>query len=171
MKNLLASLKKYVLLQGLFYLLFGIIIVMRPGATMNIFIKVIAGYFLVMGLISIVRGLKYKEEVLYSRMSLMGGVLYLIIAGAAVLFMRTLIGLLPILLGIFIIVSGINKWVYLNQFHMAEKRSYIYIGIMVALGIILLFNPFGAVLVAFRIFGVILIVMGIAELWNYVTYR
>lgn len=171
MKNLLASLKKYVLLQGIFYLLFGIIIMLRPGATMNIFIKVIAGYFLVMGLISIVRGLKYKEEALYSRMSLTGGVLYLIIAGAAVLFMRALIGLLPILLGIFIIVSSINKWAYLNRFQMTEKRSYIYVGVMTALGIILLFNPFGAVLVAFRIFGGILIVMGIAELWNYFTFR
>ena len=76
---------------------------------------------------------------------------------------------LPIVLGIIVLIEGISKiqraWMLKRNFYQRWQAALL-IGIAIAaLGVVLIFNPFGALVITVRILGIILIVDGITGLW------
>lgn len=171
MKRFFAMFHQYDWLKGAFYLILGVFIMWQPGKTINSVINIFSLYFIVMGLISIIQGYRYKEEITYAQMSTRGGIMYLILGGVIFFFARALVSMLPFMLGIFIVSNGIMKLIGLNKLPIRTTGAMVYNVVLIILGFILLMNPFGTILVLFRFFGAILFAMGINELWSYTLYR
>lgn len=171
MKKLFATIRQYALLQGIFYVLLGAAILIQPEGTMNLFISILSLYFVVTGGVSLVRGLTHRDEPEYSQMSLYGGGLFLIVGVLIYLFAKALASLLPIILGIFILISGISKLMLSREYRSTTKFPLIYGVILVVLGVLLLANPFETVLIVFQIFGAILLPMGVIDIVTYFKTR
>ena len=89
-----------------------------------------------------------------------------------VIFAKAIVSFLPIMLGILIVLNGLmqlsNASGGIKEVNPRYRISiYVYCGLLVAAGILLIFNPFKTVLVVFRIFGGILVFMGISELAHF----
>ena len=83
---------------------------------------------------------------------------------------------LPIVLGILVLVEGISK---LQRGLMLKNYGYqrwvaatVVAGCIIALGILLIFNPFNALVITMRVLGIVLAADGIAGLWvNFIIKR
>ena len=83
---------------------------------------------------------------------------------------------LPIVLGILVLVEGISK---LQRGLMLKNYGYqrwvaatVVAGCIIALGILLIFNPFNALDITMRVLGIVLAADGMAGLWvNFIIKR
>ena len=83
---------------------------------------------------------------------------------------------LPIVLGILVLVEGISK---LQRGLMLKNYGYqrwvaatVVAGCIIALGILLIFNPFNALVITMRVLGIVLAADGMAGLWvNFIIKR
>lgn len=84
--------------------------------------------------------------------------------------------MLPIVLGILVLVEGIlqaQRGLMLKNSRLsALGGSHGGAGCIIALGILLIFNPFNALVITMRVLGIVLAADGIAGLWvNFIIKR
>lgn len=172
MDNLVKNVKRNMWLRAILFIVFGLLIAIQPGMLIDFSIKVIALYLLVMGIIGLVNGLRERSASSNGSMNTttVFGIIELVGALFVWLFAKPLLSLLPFVIGVVLLIHGIN---YIMQVR-SNKRyvnsstlpSYIYGALVVVVGFIMIFNPFGSLTVLFSIFGWVLVVMGIAEIFG-----
>ncbi|WP_125768811.1 HdeD family acid-resistance protein [Lapidilactobacillus wuchangensis] len=170
MDNLVKNIKRNMWLRGLVFILFGLLVAIKPNLMINLVIKLSAGFLLVMGIINFVSGIREKN----SGESMNGGMIVGIIEAVAAIFVwifaRALLNMIPFVLGIILLVHGIN---FLIQVHGHRKYvnvstlpSYIYGILILIAAIVMIVNPFSSVIILFRVFGWLLVVMGLIEIFG-----
>ena len=172
MDDLVKNVKRNMWLRAILFIVFGLLIAIQPGMLIHFSVKGIALYRLIMGIIGLVNGLRERSA---SSNGLMNtttifGIIELVGALFVWLFAKPLLSLLPFVIGVVLLIHGIN---YIMQVR-SNKRyvnsstlpSYIYGALVVVVGFIMIFNPFGSLTVLFSIFGWVLVVMGIAEIFG-----
>lgn len=175
MKRIFTVLERFALLRAVVYVVLGIFTLLMPEKVFQITMYLFAGYFTVMGLLSIYESYRERNEVLFSDGGVISGVISLIGAVLLAVFGKELVSILPILLGIFVVLYGVFRILQaLDARKLGYKFSigFLIISILIFLvGIFMLINPFNSVIIVMQIFGGILIIMGIMEALSYFNFR
>lgn len=170
MNQLFAKIQRYTILRSIAYILLGVAIFLRPRFVFNGIIYIIAAYVAFFGLLHLYSAYREKQRSGYVNLQLVSGILLLIASVGILLFSRVILASIPFFLGVTIIISGCLRLMRsINQ----KKTGGSYIAglifsvLLIIAGIIFAFNPFRTWLVFFQIFGSILVIMGISEIFNY----
>lgn len=167
MSSVLEKLKKYAVLRGVIYIIFGLLILLNPRSIFQLTVYFVSAYIAIMGILNIIDGVKVKKATDTYGMSFMGGIVLLVIALFVLVFAKGIVSILPIFLGLAIAIAGIARAVQsvnLRQYVNVKWVPMLVYGlVLIVAGLVLMFNPFSSVLVLFQLFGGILIFMGIGE--------
>ncbi|WP_314064110.1 DUF308 domain-containing protein [uncultured Vagococcus sp.] len=171
MRNVVNQLEKFTVLRTIFYLAFGILILMNPHLVFKSVIYIIAGYLAVLGLINLYQAIRESKNESLFGYEFITGVMLLLFALIVLIFAKAIVSFLPVMLGILIVLNGLMQLSNASGIKEVNPRYrisiYVYCGLLVAAGILLIFNPFKTVLIVFRLFGGILVFMGITELVHF----
>ena len=166
MENIEKKIKKTFnlsLASSIIFVIVGLFLFIKPGATISIISYVTGGVLLLMGLISV-----YKYFINLFGFELAYGVL-LIIAGLFLVIDTSIFAkVINVILGIWIIVNSITKFQYGFVLKRAKNSDWIYT-ILVSLlsfiwGIVLLINPFESALTITQIIGIFIIVYAVLDI-------
>ncbi|OJG98515.1 hypothetical protein RV18_GL002938 [Enterococcus termitis] len=169
------QLRKYALLRGIVYIIFGLLILFDPRSVFQLAVYFISAYIALMGVLNLYDGFKVKKATGTYGMSFLGGIILLVLAGIILVFAKGIVSILPIFLGLVIVIIGASR-----AMQAVNLRSYvnvnwlpmlIYSGILIVAGLVLIFNPFSSLLVLFQLFGGILVFMGIGEIVAFFQLR
>lgn len=150
--------------MAVWLLVLGAWFLLAPSSVYHIVKWVICLSLVVMAVPSLIQGLRNRED----RFALSRGLALLVAALLVAILLRPLLSFVPLMFGILLVLYGINAIAnararkrYVNV-SVAPNIAY---GLLVVLvGIVLMFNPFGTILLTLRIIGGTMLVMGVMEL-------
>lgn len=169
MNKALKSIKTNTILRGIIYIVSGIIIILNPAFVLQSIAYLLTAYLLLIAATYFWTGWKSKQSETAFRFSFFIGGVYTILGLAILFFGKSIISFLPIVLGVIIVISGATQLI--SSFDTIKHLKNIGIGlilyslILIVLGVVLVINPFSSVLILFRIFGILLIAMGVLALF------
>lgn len=144
--------------------LVGLVLLLIPG-TLNKLIGILIGVaLLVVGVIAILKYIKDKEN--SGSLSLVSGILYAVLGGIIIIYPYSIINLVTICLGVYMIINGLLK---LKLAFMLKNITDKWIGtlimgiITIILGLLLVFNPFAGITIT-KLAGGFLVVVAIFDL-------
>ncbi len=154
---------------SLLCILFGLILCIWPEGVANAANYVLGAIILVVGIIYLALSFWAKERNFMTGFGMVFSVVLIAIGVFMFLQPEFVLSLLPMIIGGIIVMHGIVDLKYSIDFA-SLKYSHWWVALIISiatigLGVLLLFNPFKAVTLAFRIIGIILLLDGISEFW------
>lgn len=166
MKDTLKKIKADVILSALVCVALGVVLLIWPSETIDIFCKVLAAGLVIIGVMNIVNYFRNRS------MHPFGGVLGVIVVIVGVwVFVRpeSLVSLVPIVIGVILCVHGIQdvKLALETKENGYEKwwSMLIIAAISILFGGLCIVKAFGVVTLALQFIGIGLIYDGISDLW------
>ena len=162
-------------LRFIFLLVAGILIVVAPIKSFDIIIYIVSSYIAIYGVLSIFDGLNIRRTTGENNIAVGLGIGALFLALAVLLFVRLLVPLVPPVLGIILLVNGINQY---RDSHEMTKRvpvtpylDYFYSALLMLAGIVFILNPSKTIIFIYQLFGLSLIILAFFEIINSRIYR
>lgn len=155
--------------SSLLSILVGLVFTIWPEVVVNAANYILGGIILVVGIIYLALSFWSKKGSIWTGFGMIFSVILIVIGVFMILKPEFVLSLFPMIVGGIIVIHGL-----LDLKHSIELATFKYrfwwIGLIISaatigLGVLLLFNPFSAVTLAFRIIGVILIVDGVSDFW------
>jgi len=175
MEKLTTAITSNAIARAILSILFGIFLAVWSETATLIMVYILVAYLAVMGIFSIISYFVQKKKGLANQGTLLIAVFLLVLALIVFLFPQAVAGLLALLFGVLLLVSGL-----VNMFLAAGLRSLggkMWIGLLVFSlllaigGVIIIVNPFEAA-VSFTLFlGILFIAKGIVDLAVYLSTR
>ena len=169
MEQFLKRIKANVVISALICIALGVVLVIWPGMTTHVLCMTIGGVLVINGIIKLCNFIFGRDGSLFSQMNLIMGI---IIAGIGVWILLqpgTIIAMIPILVGIIIIIHGINNLqqaVNLCQSRYDKWWLALLLGVVtIGFGVLLICNPFKAVDTLVMFIGFFLIYDGVSDIW------
>jgi uncharacterized membrane protein HdeD (DUF308 family) len=162
-------------LRFIFLLVAGILIVIAPIKSFNIIIYIVSSYIAIYGILSIIDGLSIRKTTGENNIAIGLGVGALFLALGVLLFARYFVPLVPPVLGIILLVNGINQ--FRDSHEMTKKvqitpyLDYFYSALLMIAGIVFILNPSKTIIFIYQLFGVSLIVLAFFEIINSRIYH
>ncbi|MBU5470261.1 DUF308 domain-containing protein [Falcatimonas sp. MSJ-15] len=160
--------------SAIFTLFFGIILLLRPTSTLDIVATIAALVILIIGAFTELDVLHHGADT--SPVNHLPGLILCIIALLMFTFKQSIISIIPLLFGIFILISCLSKFQDASIIKKAGGNQTIPM-ILAALGIIIglliVFNPFKSIVLLLRIVGIGLVYSGLSDiiLWIRIKRR
>lgn len=164
--------KKIVLnfiLSAICYVALGVALIIWPATSINVFCYVLGGVTAVYGLWQVYRFISHRDE-RYSTLSLMVGIVALALGICFFVKPELFASILPFILGLYLIFDGVVK---LQASIDIKKDGYEKWGIllllavlMIALGVVILLNPFQSAQVLITFIGICMLADGVINLFN-----
>ena len=145
--------------------LIGLVLLLLPETLNNIIGFVVGGCLLIFGIIGIIKYIKTKEYKFTS--SLVSGILYSALGIVVFINPASVISLVTICLGVYLVINGILKTVFSFNLKRITTRwvGALVMGILtVILGLLLVINPFGSAVAITKLAGGFLVVVAIFDL-------
>ena len=162
------QIKWHTLLLSLVYLALGLFLMIAPGTTLNAVCYLVGGTVVLCGVVQLVRYFMQKGTVWYAPVSLCGGILCLAVGAFLVLRSEIVISILPVVVGLFVVFDSISRIQNALELRRCGYRSwttFLLLGLLsVALGALMILNPFGTMETLVVAIGVILTVEGALNL-------
>ncbi|MCM1497212.1 MAG: DUF308 domain-containing protein [Clostridium sp.] len=167
-------------ISSLLMMVLGIILMVWPGAAMDVACMIIGCGLIIVGVISLivlfVRQKKSEEKGIGkgSIIAIMKSVVMVVVGIILIAKMKTIVSILPFVMGVLIIVnSAVNViQAILNRKQSGKWVVSLVIGLATAvIGILMVANPFGAAVSQIFILGLGLAVDGISNLANGMTVK
>ena len=163
----LKALKWHALLKGIMYIAVGVVAFVIPETMMETLGYLMGIILIVIGLISILSYLfkdplqnYYHDDFTYGMGEILIGILILF-------HVDWIIKLVPVLLGALVLISGFSKFQDVVDMKRLKYDSWIFMlvlaGVNIAVGILLIANPFEAVELFFKVLGCALIFSGVTD--------
>ena len=175
MQKLTTAITSNAMARAILSILFGLFLAVWSETATLIMVYILVAYLAVIGIFSIVSYFAQKKKGLTNQGTLLFAVFLLVLAVVVFLFPQAIAGLLALLFGVLLIVSGL-----VNMFLAAGLRAFsgrVWIGLLVFSlllaigGVIIVVNPFEAA-VSFTLFlGILFIIKGIIDLAVYLSMR
>lgn len=164
--ELLKKIKKELVLRSILMIVAGITLLIYPEMTTNTIAYIIAVAFIVLGIINIVG--YFRGEKSGSKSYKYGLVIGVLLIVFAALLSKLLISLIPVVLGIIVLISGLLKLQQAVELLQAKldgwKPIMIFAAINIIVGCLAIFNPFKTANFLLRIVGAGLLFGGITDL-------
>lgn len=156
-------------------IIFGLALLFRPAQTTGFILNFIGGILLACGAFRICRYfLKSRDTALYN-MDLGVGSTLAVIGILLYVFKGFLLSLVPTIIGIILLVSGLIKLQTAIDFKRLGVRRWpfqmIISIISIAMGGVILINPFGTALVLTRIIGAAILVEAVQDVISLCTFK
>lgn len=168
MSDFLKSIKTNILGSALLCVILGIVLVIYPNTSLALVCRAVGVIVLITGagfLISHVRGGIFSW---FYKLDLILGVLFVILGGYILLNPLGLLSIIPIVFGVLLIYHGISDLRQALELRKYEADrwwiSIIIAVITIALGIMIMKNPFSTIDMLMRIIGICLIYDGLSDL-------
>ncbi|MDO1605737.1 DUF308 domain-containing protein [Lactobacillus sp. YT155] len=162
-------------LRIIFLFATGLVIVINPIKSEDAIVYFVSAYLFIYGLIAIADNIKLYKIAKTDSISMLLGIGSIILSVITLFVARFLISLIPILLGIILIVNGINQFRDSNEdrkfVNVTPWLDYLYSVLMIAVGLVLILNPLDIVRLVFWLFGFGLIALSVFELINTRLYK
>ena len=152
--------------NAILYILIGVVLFFVPNLSLRIVCYAIGAMLLYRGVVAF---MAYQRSRQFYGMpvDLIAAIAYVIFGIILIVAPGSFLGLIPTVIAIFMIADGVQTLLNASSL---KKQGYdgstttMIRGIVVTLlGIVIFFNPFGAITTTLRIIGIILIVDGISE--------
>lgn len=168
MDKLVKNIKRNMWLRAAIFIVLGLALAFYPQLSLNGIVKLIALYLAIMGAIDLIGGNKERTQGASMNQTMIGGIIKLVAAVFVFFFAKGLLNLIPFILGIVLLVHGINYVMQLRghrqYVNVSPVPGYIYGILLIIAAVVMIWNPFSTITVLIRIFGWILVVMGIFEI-------
>lgn len=167
--NYIKSLKVNYSLSAVICVILGIVLVVWPGQSTQVVCMVLGIVLGGFGLIQIILYLATKEKTMVSHSMMMLGVVLAVIGGWIVLKPETIIKAVPMIVGILIVIHGFHNAVQAIDLKKMQYDNW-WVALLlslltVALGVVLICNPFTIVDTVVRIIGAFLVYDGLSDMW------
>ena len=167
--NYIKSLKVNYSLSAVICVILGIVLLVWPGQSTQVVCMVLGIVLGGFGLIQIILYLATKEKTMVSHSMMMLGVVLAVIGGWIVLKPETIIKAVPMIVGILIMIHGFHNAVQAIDLKKMQYDNW-WVALLlslltVALGVVLICNPFTIVDTVVRIIGAFLVYDGLSDMW------
>lgn len=167
--NYIKSLKVNYSLSAVICVILGIVLLVWPGQSTQVVCMVLGIVLGGFGLIQIILYLATKEKTMVSHSMMMLGVVLAVIGGWIVLKPETIIKAVPMIVGILIVIHGFHNAVQAIDLKKMQYDNW-WVALLlslltVALGVVLICNPFTIVDTVIRIIGAFLVYDGLSDMW------
>ena len=167
--------KNFLWSRVILYFLMGIFIFINPTFVLKWVVYMIAGALVLLGIIDIIAYFRMEQGTGFFHFDFVSG-LILILLGCVLAMRHTeIINLIHIFVGIMIVLDGANS--FMQSRHLARQKigsvgvMTIYSLIVIAVGALIVFNPFAVQVATFRFIAAILIALAISDLVWYFRFR
>ena len=167
--NYIKSLKVNYSLSAVICVILGIVLLVWPGQSTQVVCMVLGIVLGGFGLIQIILYLATKEKTMVSHSMMMLGVVLAVIGGWIVLKPETIIKAVPMIVGLLIVIHGFHNAVQAIDLKKMQYDNW-WVALLlslltVALGVVLICNPFTIVDTVVRIIGAFLVYDGLSDMW------
>lgn len=147
----------------------GLVLVIWPGTSTQVVCKVLGAVLMLYGVLQILMYVLAKERSLYSQGMLVLGVIFAVIGAWILIRPDMIIAAVPVIMGIIIVIHGIHNTVQAINLKSLKYEKWwlaLLFGVLtIALGGVLIYNPFKVVDTVVRVIGVFLVYDGISDIW------
>ena len=169
-KEILEYIKKYEkrsILTSIIMILIAILLIIKPVAMLDTFVTIFGIGILLDGIFSIILYIiTDREQKIYSN-ALVEGIFGIIIASLILINKNVMIAIIPVLVGIWIIIKSITKMQLSFNVRSVNEKSWVLILISslitLAIGIIILVDPFETMISITMLAGILLLTTGIID--------
>ncbi|UQS83122.1 DUF308 domain-containing protein [Bombilactobacillus thymidiniphilus] len=162
-------------LRIVFLFLAGLLIVLNPNKSLNGILYLIAAYLVFLGIIALRDGWLLAKNNSDNNSPFATATISFILAILIFPVAHILLPLLPLILGIILLINGVNQFfnarVNRKYVNITPWPDYIYSLLLIIVGVVLIFNPFGMLQLFFRILGIGLMILAILEFINTRLYH
>ncbi|MGN0242611.1 MAG: HdeD family acid-resistance protein [Lachnospiraceae bacterium] len=155
------------------FILLGIILMVWPGMSVKSICYGIGGILVAVGLFYFISYFTKSNAERYYRNDMVIALVLLLIGWFLIRRAEMVISIIPFVLGLFIIASGLEKFQTALDFHLAKQTGWVWLMVVavvnVAFGIILVVNPFKAATTLFFIIGFGLVYSGVFGLISHLV--
>ncbi len=166
--NIWKEMKKGALLTAVLYIVLGLILIIWPGMTAMIVSYTFASILAVMGLGYVISYFVQKAKEPFLRYDLVIGLVLLILAAFIFFKVDAVISLIPFLLGFAVSFDGIVKLQHAIDLKRLQYRNWLLVLLLsllgIALGIVLIIDPFKAMETLLLLIGIGLLFSGITDI-------
>lgn len=165
--KILKEMKWEALLTGVMYIMLGIVALVIPETMVKTLGYLIGIVLILAGAVSMICYLLRDAHQNYYHNDFVSGLIGIVLGCAVLYKVEFIISLVPFLLGVLVLISGCAKLQDVIDMKRMNYGNWIVMlvlaGINVALGILLICNPFKAATLLFRLIGAGLIFSGITD--------
>ncbi|MBQ7858540.1 MAG: DUF308 domain-containing protein [Faecalibacterium sp.] len=162
------KIKWHTLMLSVVYIALGVFLIAAPDVTLNAVCYTIGGAVLVCGAVQLVRYFTQREALFFAPLTLIFGIICVGVGGFLLLRSDIIISLLPTVFGLFVVfdsVTRIQNALELRRCQYKNWKSFLLLGLLsIALGILMIANPFGTMQTLVVAIGVILTLEGALNL-------
>ena len=168
MRTLFNKLQSSVWLRTLICLSFGIWLIADPATILTWMLYILAGYYALTGLLSLVNYFTTRKDPEPHNFDFINGLLLILLSAILLSYSVQIAGIIHIFMGMMIVSSGAHYFIQSRAVSRTEADAGLlllfYSLFIMAIGVLIVFNPFAAQVALFRVFGAILILLGIGEI-------
>lgn len=169
MERILKRIKTNVMVSAFICMTLGIILVVWPGLSVKVVCMAIGVVLVINGISRLMNFIFGRDGSVFSQMNLIMGIIITVIGGWILFQPGTIIAMIPILVGIIIVIHGINNLQQTVSLCQSRYDKW-WVALLLALvtigfGVLLIFNPFAAVDTLIRFIGIFLIYDGVSDIW------
>lgn len=167
----LKFLKSRMILSCLMYVILGLVLVIYPETIANMIAYIFAILVLLAGIVMIAFYAKEDVVLMANKKTLSFGLILVCASVYCLINIGFLISIIPTVLGLVAVLNGFGK--LQNAFDLFRTHNegggmiLIMALVIIAFGIILLINPFGATSTFYRLIGIALLLGGITDIISY----
>ena len=161
------EMKWSMLLSAALYMVLGLILVIFPATTARTICYMIAGIAIVIGLVNLVVYFTRNITRNYYRNDFVTGLLMVILGFFVIYQADLIIALVPFIIGLCIIISGLFKLQGALDVQRMGGNSVVILGIAIVnivVGILMVINPFESAILLYRLLGAGLLFSGLTDM-------
>lgn len=167
--NILKRIKTNAIISAVLYVLLGLALLLRPELSTTVLCTALGVVLILRGLSDILDFVFHRDGTLYYSLHLVAGIV-LAAVGVWLVTRPTLIAVvIPCIIGVLILFHGLKNLgdaLTLRKNKSPRALTAMLLGLVtIALGALLVHNPFSAFATVVRIIGIVLIYDGISDLW------
>lgn len=151
-------------LETILMIIIGLVLLFMPGLTGDLITKGLAIVSLFYGFMNIFRYLDYHKENKANTIDIIIGIICLLFGIFVWTNPKFILSFLPMVLGLILIINGLAAIPLFLQFGLLYIPAIFTSIIPLLLGFILIINPYGIAKSAIQIFGIVMLICGIANL-------
>lgn len=169
MESILKKIKTNVVISSLLCVVLGLVLVIRPGMSMRIVCTAVGIVLIVAGITRMIDHFAARDSSMYSQVNLVFGIVLAVVGVWIVLKPDTVLAIIPIIVGIVIVLHGINNIKQAMELWRDKYDKWWVAGIMgvltVGFGVLLICRPFAAIDTVVMLIGMCLIYDGLSNIW------
>ena len=162
------KLKWNLVLMSILYLGLGIFLLLVPGTALNIVCYALGGVVLACAAVQLIRYFAVERGVFQSQLTLISGLVCLGLGAFLIIRSDIVMRILPIVFGLFVIFDSLGRIqnaLELRRCEYPSWKGFLLLAVLsIALGVIMIVDPFGTMETLVMAIGIILIVEGAINL-------